>query len=118
MIPPTATARELHRLVAEGYIQPATGQAAVWHDDLNEAAPWATTQDLHDAVSKIIRTPHRWIAIGDVIEELYRIRSDQIEAETRRRRTLEVPTITRTPPERIRQILRAHGVDRPEREAS
>lgn len=59
MIAPTAMARELHRLVAGGYLQAATGQAQVWHEAINELVPRATAEDLRAVVSRTMVEPHR-----------------------------------------------------------
>ena len=81
-------------LVKAGYIATSDGQADVWADVLRQAA------------REIAREPHRWIATGDIVKALHRIRSEQIE-ENERRQLHAVPDIDITPPNRIREILRS-----------
>lgn len=80
MIAPTAMAKELHRLVAGGYIQAVTGQAAVWHEAINDAVPRATNEDLREVVRKIMCEPHQWLSVGDIIASLRGLRSKRITA--------------------------------------
>ena len=93
-------------LVKAGYIATSDGQADVWADVLNDACPYATPDMLRQAAREIAREPHRWIATGDIVKALHRIRSEQIE-ETERRQLRAVPDIDVTPPNRIREILRS-----------
>lgn len=98
-------------LARAGYLAPAEGQADVWANVINEAAPWATADDVADAARQLARRPHQWIATGDLIAELRRIRTQQLEAADRSHRLIrEQPPITVTPPDRIRQILRGQAV--------
>ena len=92
-------------LVKAGYIATSDGQADVWADVLNDAAPYATPDMLRQAAREIAREPHRWIATGDIVKALHRIRSEQIE-ENERRQLRAVPDIDVTPPNRIREILK------------
>ena len=88
-----------------GYLPASDGQADVWADVLNDAAPTATPEQLRQAAREIAREPHRWIATGDIVKILHRIRTEQIEAEERRQ-LRAVPDIDVTPPERIREIIK------------
>ena len=88
-----------------GYVPASDGQADVWADVLNDAAPYATPDMLRQAAREIAREPHRWIATGDIVKALHRIRSEQIE-ENERRQLRAVPNIDVTPPERIREIMK------------
>lgn len=88
-----------------GYVPASDGQADVWADVLNDAAPYATPDMLRQAAREIAREPHRWIATGDIVKALHRIRSEQIE-ENERRQLHAVPDIDVTPPNRIREIMR------------
>ena len=93
-------------LAKAGYVSQSDGQADVWADVLNDAAPYATPDMLRQAAREIAREPHRWIATGDIVKALHRIRSEQIE-ENERRQLRAVPDIDITPPNRIREILRS-----------
>jgi hypothetical protein len=100
-------------LAKAGYVSQSDGQADVWADVINDAAPYATPDMLRQAAREIAREPHRWIATGDIVKILHRIRTEQIEAEERRQ-LRAVPDIDVTPPERIREPeLRAAGDRRP-----
>lgn len=98
-------------LARAGYLAPAEGQADVWRDVINQHAPWATSDDAAAAARSLASQPHRWVATGDLIDELRRIRTEQLDAVDRRLRlSREQQPLTVTPPDRIRQILREQGV--------
>lgn len=97
-------------LVKAGYLSASEGQADVWADVLNDAAPYATGLHLREAARRISREPHRWVATGDVVVILHRIRSEEIEAEQRERIRGREAVVEVASPERIRQILAAHRV--------
>lgn len=89
-----------------GYVPASDGQADVWADVINEWAPYATGDHLRQAAREIAREPHRWIATGDVVKALHKIRTEEIEA-VERRQLRAMPDIEKPPTDRIQEILRS-----------